>query len=110
MWGKIAVEYHKQLEVNSLIVADCALYTESNLKMMSDLQWLCRVPLSIKTAKSLISTIPESELIDSAIPGYKLASKTENYAGIEQRWREENQTCVNSHTKLSKQNQKLCKI
>ncbi|MFN6308090.1 MAG: IS1634 family transposase [Microcystis sp.] len=85
-FGQIAVEYHKQLEVNSLIVADSALYTESNLKMMSDLQWLCRVPLSIKAAKSLISTIPESELIDSTIPGYKLASKTENYAGIEQRW------------------------
>lgn len=85
-FGQIAVEYHKQLEVNSLIVADSALYTESNLKMMSDLQWLCRVPLSIKTAKSLISTIPESEFIDSTIPGYKLGSKTENYAGIEQRW------------------------
>jgi len=85
-FGQIAVEYHKQLEVNSLIVADSALYTESNLKMMSDLQWLCRVPLSIKTAKSLISTIPESEFIDSTRPGYKLGSKTENYAGIEQRW------------------------
>lgn len=85
-FGQIAVEYHKQLEVNSLIVADSALYTESNLKMMSDLQWLCRVPLSIKVAKSLISTIPESEFIDSTIPGYKLVSKTENYAGIEQRW------------------------
>ena len=85
-FGQIAVEYHKQLEVNSLIVADSALYTESNLKMMSDLQWLCRVPLSIKTAKSLISKIPESEFIDSTISGYKLVSKTENYAGIEQRW------------------------
>ena len=85
-FGKIAVEYQKQLEVNSLIVADAALYTESNLKMMSDLQWLSRVPLSIKVAKSLISTIPESEFIDSTIPGYKLVSKTENYAGIEQRW------------------------
>lgn len=85
-FGQIAVEYHKQLEVNSLRVADSALYTESNLKMMSDLQWLCRVPLSIKVAKSLISTIPESEFIDSTIPGYKLGSKTENYAGIEQRW------------------------
>ncbi|WP_375327818.1 IS1634 family transposase [Microcystis sp. BLCC-F210] len=85
-FGQIAVEYQKQLEVNSLIVADSALYTESNLKMMSDLQWLCRVPLSIKTAKSLTSTIPESEFIDSTIPGYKLGSKTENYAGIEQRW------------------------
>lgn len=85
-FGKIAVEYQKQLEVNSLMVADSALYTESNLKMMSDLRWLCRVPLSIKAAKSLISTIPDSEFIDSTIPGYKLASKTENYAGIEQRW------------------------
>jgi len=85
-FGQIAVEYQKQLEVNSLMVADSALYTESNLKMMSDLQWLCRVPLSIKAAKSLISTIPESEFIDSTIPGYKLVSKTENYAGIEQRW------------------------
>ncbi|GBE73224.1 transposase [Microcystis aeruginosa NIES-87] len=85
-FGQITVKYHKQLEVNSLMVADSALYTESNLKMMSDLQWLCRVPLSIKAAKSLISTIPESEFIDSTIPGYKLVSKTENYAGIEQRW------------------------
>jgi transposase len=85
-FGQIAVEYQKQLEVNSLIVADSALYTESNLKMMSELRWLCRVPLSIKAAKSLISKIPESEFIDSTIPGYKLASKTENYAGIEQRW------------------------
>ncbi|MEE6159832.1 DUF4277 domain-containing protein [Cylindrospermopsis raciborskii DSH] len=56
------------LEVNSLIVADSALYTESNLKMMSELSWLCRVPVSIKTAKSLILTIPESEFIDSKIP------------------------------------------
>ncbi|MBA4467294.1 IS1634 family transposase, partial [Cylindrospermopsis raciborskii CS-506_A] len=59
-----------------LMVADSALYTESNLKMMSELSWLCRVPVSIKAAKSLILTIPE----------YKLASKIENYAGIEQRW------------------------
>jgi len=85
-FGQIAVEYQKQLEVDSLIVADAALYTESNLKMMSDLRWLSRVPLSIKSAKSLISTLPESEFIDSTRPGYKLASKTENYAGIEQRW------------------------
>ena len=85
-FGQIAVEYQKQLEVNSLIVADSALYTESNLKMMSELDWLCRVPLSIKAAKSLISTIRESEFIDSKIPGYKLVSKTEKYAGIEQRW------------------------
>ena len=85
-FGKIAVEYQEQLEVNSLIVADCALYTESNLKLMSELRWLCRVPLSIKIAQSLISTLPELEFIDSNLPGYKFASKTVTYGEIEQRW------------------------
>lgn len=85
-FGKIAVEYQKQIEVNSLIVADCALYTESNLKLMSELRWLCRVPLSIKTAQSLISTLPELEFIDSNLPGYRFFSKTVTYGEIEQRW------------------------
>lgn len=85
-FGQIAVDYQKQLEVDSLIVADCALYTESNLKLMSELRWLCRVPLSIKTAQSLISSLPESELVASQLKGYKFTEKTVNYAGIEQRW------------------------
>nr|WP_228371369.1 IS1634 family transposase [Trichormus azollae] len=54
--------------------------------MMSDLSWLCPVPLSVESAQSLISTLPEPEFIDSNLPGYKLASKTVNYPGIEQRW------------------------
>jgi hypothetical protein len=53
---------------------------------MSDLSWLCPVPLSVKSAQSLISTLPEPEFADSNLPGYKLASKTVNYPGIEQRW------------------------
>nr|WP_228371372.1 hypothetical protein [Trichormus azollae] len=54
--------------------------------MMSYLSWLCPVPLSVKSAQSLISTLPEPEFVDSNLPGYKLASKTVNYPGIEQRW------------------------
>ncbi|MHC5719543.1 MAG: IS1634 family transposase, partial [Nostoc sp.] len=34
----------------------------------------------------LISILPESEFIDSNLPGYKFAANTVNYAGIEQRW------------------------
>ena len=85
-FGEIAVEYQKQIEVNSLIVADCAMYTESNLKLMSDLRWLSRVPLSIKSAQSLISTLLESEFRESNLSGYKFASKTVTYAEIEQTW------------------------
>nr|WP_228371210.1 hypothetical protein [Trichormus azollae] len=54
--------------------------------MMSYLSWLCPVPLSIKSAQSLISTLQEPKFFDSNLPGYKLASRTVNYPGIEQRW------------------------
>jgi transposase len=53
---------------------------------MSGLSWLCPVPLSVKSAQSLISTLPEADFVGSNLPGYKLASKTVNYPGIEQRW------------------------
>lgn len=85
-FGQIAVDYQKQLEVDSLIVADCALYTETNIKLMSDLRWLCRVPLSIKSAQALISTLPESEFVASSLTGYKFRETTATYAGVEQRW------------------------
>jgi transposase len=75
-FGQIAVDYQKQLEVDSLMVADCALYTESNLKLMSQLRWLCRVPLTIKSAQTLISTLPESELIASNLERYRFVEKT----------------------------------
>jgi transposase len=54
--------------------------------MMSDLSWLYPVPLRVKSAQSLISTLPEAEFVDSNLPTYKLAPKTVNYPGIEQRW------------------------
>jgi hypothetical protein len=55
---------------------------------MSDLSWLCPVPLRVESAQSLISTLPEPEFVDSNLTGYKLASKTVSYPGkeIEQRW------------------------
>ena len=85
-FAKIAVEYQKQIQVDSLIVADCAIYTESNLKLMSDIKWLCRVPLSIKLAQTLVSTLRESEFIKSELEGYSFVVKRMTYGGIEQRW------------------------
>ena len=85
-FGQILVDYKKQLKVDSLMVADCALYTEQNLKLMSDIKWLCRVPLSIKEAKLLTSTLPESEFKKSKLRGYSYVAKKITYAGIEQRW------------------------
>jgi transposase len=74
------------MKVDSLIVADCALYTEPNIKLMSDIKWLSRVPLTIKEAQLLVSETPESEFIDSELLGYSFVAKRSNYGGIEQRW------------------------
>jgi transposase len=78
-FGKIALEYQKQLKVDSLIVADSALYTESNIKLMSDLKWLSRVPLSIKAAQLLVSELPESEFIESELSGYSFKENRITY-------------------------------
>jgi len=32
---------------------------------MSNIKWLSRVPLTLKSAKSLVTTLPESEFIKS---------------------------------------------
>lgn len=85
-FGKIAVEYQQQLKVDSLIVADSALYTESNIKLMSDLKWLSRVTLSIKAAQLLVSELPESEFIESELSGYSFKENRVTYGDIEQRW------------------------
>ena len=85
-FGKIAVEYQKQLKVDSLIVADSALYTESNIKLMSDLKWRSFVPLSIKAAQLLVSELPELEFIESELSGYSFKENRVTYGDIEQRW------------------------
>jgi transposase len=85
-FGEIAVNYKQQVNFDSLIVADCALYTEQNIKMMTGIKWLSRVPLSIKEAKLLVSTLPESEFIESELRGYSYVTKIVTYAGVEQRW------------------------
>lgn len=85
-FGKIAVEYQNQIKVDGLIVADCAIYTEDNIKLMSNIKWLSRVPLTIKEAKILVTTLPESEFIQSKIDGYSFVEQKVTYAGVKQRW------------------------
>jgi transposase len=83
---EIAVEYQKRIQVDSLIVADSALYTESNIKLMSSIKWLTRVPLTIKLAKSLVMSLAESEFVKSEKSGYSYAQRKITYGDIGQRW------------------------
>ncbi|MDF5721503.1 MAG: IS1634 family transposase [Rhizonema sp. PD37] len=86
VFGKILVEYSKQINFESIMVADSALYSVNNLKLMENIKWISRVPLSIKKAKNLVKALTSIELNKSEIKGYSYQEQTVTYGGIKQRW------------------------
>ena len=86
IFASICQDFKKQLNLDSLMVADSALYTAPNLEMLTNLRWLTRVPLSLKQAQQLVSQLNESEFHESSVTGYRWSEHKSNYGGIEQRW------------------------
>jgi len=86
MFGKILVEYSQQVDFESIMIADSALYSAKNLILIKDLKWISRVPLSIKKAKDLIKAVKVEDLKDSESKGYRYSESKVTYGGIEQRW------------------------
>ena len=85
-FGHIAKNYKKQLELETTIVGDSALYSKDNLELLKQIKWLTRVPLSLSEAKNLVSSLSDSEFKPSEIPGYSWVERESNYGGIKQRW------------------------
>ena len=83
VFAQILVEYDKQIDFESIMVADSALYSKSNLKLMSNMKWISRVPLSIKKAKNLVKGFTSTELKPSEIKGYSDQGAKVSYGGIE---------------------------
>ncbi|MEG4812798.1 IS1634 family transposase [Microcoleus sp. F8-D3] len=79
-------EFKKQWTFDGICVADSALYTAENLSAMAGMKWITRVPLSIKEAQDKICNIEDSDWEKSQIKGYKIATRTSEYANIKQRW------------------------
>ncbi|HEY9649993.1 MAG TPA: IS1634 family transposase [Coleofasciculaceae cyanobacterium] len=86
VFAQIFREFKKQLELDALMVADSALYTAPNIEQMATLRWLCRVPLTLKSARQLIEQLSSKDFVESTIPGYRWAAHTSNYGGVNQRW------------------------
>jgi len=80
--------YQKNLDIETIYVADSALYTASNLAEMKKekLHWLTRVPFNIKKAREIVTKIKDKQWKKAEQEGYKYAEKRENYHGVEQRW------------------------
>lgn len=86
VFGKLLVEYSRQINFESIMVADSALYSEKNLKLMGDIKWISRVPLSIKKAKNLVKVLTNIEFKETTEKGYSYYEQQVNYGGVEQRW------------------------
>lgn len=86
IFPQVFQDFKKHLDLDALMVADSALYSEANLVEMATLKWLSRVPLTIKQAKELVSQLTASSFIESTIAGYRWSQHQSHYGGIEQRW------------------------
>jgi transposase len=95
VFGQILVEYKNQINFDSIMVCDSALYSQENLKLIENFKWITRVPMTIKRAKELVHSV-EIEEIDAEekekraalnLAGYKWKSEIVNYGGIKQNWR-----------------------
>ncbi|NJK55921.1 MAG: IS1634 family transposase [Pleurocapsa sp. SU_5_0] len=113
-FGNIAQDYRKKINLDTTIVGDSALYSKDNLELLKQIKWLTRVPLSIKEAKNLVSTVKNSEFKNSEISGYSWVERESNYGGISQRWlvvkseaRRESDL-ASLEKKITKESQSIC--
>ena len=94
VFGKILLEFKKQISFDSIMVCDSALYSQDNLQLIKDLLWISRVPMTIKKAKELVQNVETEEVDDEEkekrkllkLEGYKWKETTVNYGGISQIW------------------------
>lgn len=86
VFAQILVKFRQEIDIDSLMVGDSALYSAENIVLMKKNKWLSRVPLTLGAAKILVSELKTTEFVKSKIEGYSYVVKTSKYAGVEQRW------------------------
>ena len=124
VFGKILVEFKKQIIFDSIMVCDSALYSQENLQLIQHLKWISRVPMTIKKAKELVQSI-EIDEIDSEerkkraalnLDGYKWKEEIVIYGGIKQVWliveseKRKKSDLEKLDKKLKKENEKVGKL
>ena len=86
VFAQILQEYKEQINFESIMVCDSALYSQRNLHLLEGIKWLSRVPLTVKKAKDLGNSIKSSDLRKSEQKGYNFKEININHNAVEQRW------------------------
>ena len=85
-FAELMQAFRRQWHFDGLYVADAALYSEANLQSLSGLQWLTRVPLTLKSAVEVVSQLPATALQPTGLVGYDIGTVCTDYGGVPQRW------------------------
>jgi transposase len=87
---KMIQEFQSQWlgEQPEIYVMDAAFYTEKNLKQCSEsINWISRVPLTIKAAQELTQILlPEQFIKSNLYEKHSVCAVCNEYAGVKQRW------------------------
>ena len=83
---EVIEQFQQQWDFDGLYVADGALYSADNLKQLTPLRWISRVPMTVSAASSLVEDIHESAFYASPLDGYHIAEVGSTYGDIRQRW------------------------
>ena len=94
VFGKVLVEFKKQIKFDSIMVCDSALYGQENLQLIQHLKWITRVPMTIKKAKELVQNMEVEEVKDEDkekrsdlnLESYTWKEEIVTYGGIKQTW------------------------
>ena len=86
IFAQLMEQFKQEWNLESIYVADSALYSAENIQQLGKLNWITLVPRSIKTAKILAESIKNDILVESQISGYRIASCCCDYGGVPQRW------------------------
>jgi transposase len=85
---RIIHAYISQMQGNKspCFIADSALYSEENVRSLSQVKWITRVPGTLGAVKELYQTTAPEQMQESAIQGYRYQEVESSYGGVQQRW------------------------
>lgn len=86
IFAQLMKQFKSEWNLDSIYVADSALYSAENIQKLGQLKWITRVPRSIKTAQILAESMADEAFVESKIAGYRIASCCCDYGEIHQRW------------------------
>ena len=86
VFAEVIAEFQQQWTLESIYVADAALYSQENLQALAPLKWVTRVPLTLTSARQLVDALDEDAFASSTLEGYSVVERERDYGGIDQRW------------------------